>query len=162
MSPNSSLNGKVPQSVTNENAYSDIDSKPHIGVASKKQPIKTVDQKEERVKLQEKYARLRKDRQDSELKQQKKIDEVKQQQPNSKKRNVTSKSQHHSVSVMKSSNPSEKSLVISRAPSIREISSKTKKPEDQKKNLIGLTFDDIQNMHYSNLNTGDKTDVFNP
>ena len=51
---------------------------------------------------------------------------------------------------------------MSRVPSIKDISSKTKKPDEQKKNLIGLTFDDIQNMHYSNLNTGDKTDVFDP
>ena len=64
MSPNSSLSGKVPASVVNENAYSDIETRQtSIGASY---PIKTVDEKAERQKLQEKYARLRKERQNQE------------------------------------------------------------------------------------------------
>ena len=58
MSPGSSLSSKVPASLVNENAYSDIDT------GDKRAPIKQVDQKAERAQLQEKYALLRKQRQD--------------------------------------------------------------------------------------------------
>ena len=69
---------------------------------------------------------------------------------------------------MKSNNPSEKSLVMSRAPSIKDIKSKSKVTADQRRaqekenKLEGITFDDIQKMHYSNLNQGNKDDVFDP
>ena len=49
MSPNSSLSGNIPASIANENAYSDIETKhTTVGLASHKQPIKTVDEKAER------------------------------------------------------------------------------------------------------------------
>ena len=57
MSPSSSLSSKVPASLANENAYSDLET-------DKRAPIKQVDQRAERQKLQEKYANLRKQRQE--------------------------------------------------------------------------------------------------
>ena len=43
-------------------------------------------------------------------------------------------------------------------PSVKKIGD-----EKAKQHLVGITFDDIQKMHYSNLNSGKKDDdAFNP
>ena len=48
---------------------------------------------------------------------------------------------------------------MTRVPSIKNVETKE---ERAKKKLEGITFEDIQKMHYSNLNQGKDEDAFNP
>ena len=60
------------------------------------------------------------------------------------------KSISNKKNLMKSNNTSEKSLSnINRVPSIKNIETSEQRA---KKKLEGITFEDIQKMHYSNLN----------